>query len=103
MDPSLHQNARTWWNGWWGESFHTAKWNKDIDITGKNVGIIGTGASFAQVITIADEVETLTVFSERLPGLLREKISLLRIFLKHLNKVVIALSSGMSTGKRDST
>ena len=46
-----------------GESFHTAKWNKDIDITGKNVGIIGTGASAAQVITsIADEVETLTVF-----------------------------------------
>ena len=24
-----------------GESFHTAKWNKDIDITGKKVGIIG--------------------------------------------------------------
>ena len=46
-----------------GESFHTAKWNKHADLKGKNVGIIGTGASAAQVITsIADEVGELTVF-----------------------------------------
>src|SRR5210317_290707 len=46
-----------------GESFHTAKWDKDISLKGKNVGIIGTGASAAQVITsIADEVKHLTVF-----------------------------------------
>ncbi len=46
-----------------GESFHTAKWDKSADLKGKNVGIIGTGASAAQVITsIADEVGNLTVF-----------------------------------------
>lgn len=46
-----------------GETFHTAKWDYSVDLTGKRVGIIGTGASAAQVITsIADEVETLTVF-----------------------------------------
>ena len=46
-----------------GETFHTAKWDYNVDLMGKRVGIIGTGASAAQVITsIADEVETLTVF-----------------------------------------
>ena len=46
-----------------GESFHTAKWDNDINLRGKSVGIIGTGASAAQVITsIADEVKQLTVF-----------------------------------------
>ena len=46
-----------------GESFHTAEWDQNADLKGKNVGIIGTGASAAQVITsIADEVESLTVF-----------------------------------------
>ena len=57
-----------------GHSFHTSRW--DYEYTGgddkgalmdklrdKRVGIIGTGASAAQVITsIADGVETLTVF-----------------------------------------
>ena len=48
-----------------GESFHTAKWNKDTDLKGKNVGIIGTGASAAQVITsIADEVGETNSISE---------------------------------------
>jgi len=46
-----------------GESFHTAEWDKNADLKGKKVGIVGTGASAAQVITtIADEVESLTVF-----------------------------------------
>ena len=46
-----------------GDSFHTAKWNYNVDLRGKNVGIIGTGASAAQVITsIADDVKSLTVF-----------------------------------------
>jgi cation diffusion facilitator CzcD-associated flavoprotein CzcO len=46
-----------------GESFHTARWNYDIDLRGKRVGVIGTGASAAQVITsIVDDVEALTVF-----------------------------------------
>jgi cation diffusion facilitator CzcD-associated flavoprotein CzcO len=46
-----------------GESFHTALWDQNADLTGRRVGIIGTGASAAQVITtIADQVEHLTVF-----------------------------------------
>ena len=46
-----------------GESFHTAQWDKSADLSGKRVGIIGTGASAAQVITsIANQVESLHVF-----------------------------------------
>jgi cation diffusion facilitator CzcD-associated flavoprotein CzcO len=46
-----------------GESFHTAQWDSSAILKGKRVGVVGTGASAAQVITaIVDEVETLTVF-----------------------------------------
>lgn len=46
-----------------GESFHTAQWDRSASLKGKRVGVVGTGASAAQVITaIADEVEHLTVF-----------------------------------------
>ena len=46
-----------------GESFHTAKWDYAVNLKGKRVGVIGTGASAAQVITtIADDVAELTVF-----------------------------------------
>ena len=33
-----------------GESFHTSRWNYDVDLAGKRVGIIGTGATAVQVI-----------------------------------------------------
>ncbi len=46
-----------------GESFHTAQWDRSADLKGKRVGVVGTGASAAQVITaIVDDVEHLTVF-----------------------------------------
>ena len=46
-----------------GESFHTARWDKSASLKGKKVGVIGTGASAAQVITaIVDDVESLHVF-----------------------------------------
>ena len=41
---------------------HTARWDHDVDLRGKRVAIVGTGASAVQVIpTIAPEVERLTV------------------------------------------
>jgi cation diffusion facilitator CzcD-associated flavoprotein CzcO len=46
-----------------GESFHTAQWDRRASLKGKRVGVVGTGASAAQVITtIVDDVEELTVF-----------------------------------------
>lgn len=46
-----------------GISMHTARWDHDVDLTGKRVAIIGTGASAVQIIPeIAPQVEHLTVF-----------------------------------------
>lgn len=50
-----------------GESFHTFYWpHEPVDLKGKKVGIIGTGATAIQVIgEIADKVGELTVFQRR--------------------------------------
>jgi 4-hydroxyacetophenone monooxygenase len=46
-----------------GPAFHSARWDHDVDITGKRVAMIGAGASGFQIApTIAPEVEHLTVF-----------------------------------------
>ncbi len=51
-----------------GDSFHTARWDYDVDLTGKRVGIIGTGATAIQVVpVIAKQVEHLYVF-QRTPS-----------------------------------
>jgi cation diffusion facilitator CzcD-associated flavoprotein CzcO len=46
-----------------GTAMHTARWDPDVDLRGRRVALIGTGASAVQVIpSIAREVEQLTVF-----------------------------------------
>lgn len=46
-----------------GASFHTNHWRHDVDLRGKRVAIIGSGASAAQVIpAIAEQVGHLHVF-----------------------------------------
>lgn len=51
-----------------GDMMHTARWNHDVDLTGKRVSVIGTGASAVQVVpTIATMVALLTVF-QRTPA-----------------------------------
>jgi len=45
-----------------GTVMHTARWDHGVDLRGRRVALIGTGASAVQVIpTIAPEVERLTV------------------------------------------
>jgi cyclohexanone monooxygenase len=51
-----------------GQSFHTSRWDYNIDLAGKRVGIIGTGATAVQVIPeIAKVVKELFVF-QRTPS-----------------------------------
>ncbi|MFN0029487.1 MAG: flavin-containing monooxygenase [Acidimicrobiales bacterium] len=51
-----------------GESFHTSRWNYNIPLEGKRVGIIGTGATAVQVIPeLAKVVSELFVF-QRTPS-----------------------------------
>jgi len=51
-----------------GEVFHTARWNHEYDLAGRDVALIGTGASAVQVVpSIAPEVAKLAVF-QRTPA-----------------------------------
>jgi cyclohexanone monooxygenase len=51
-----------------GESFHTSRWNYNIDLSGRRVGIIGTGATAVQAIPeLAKVVGDLYVF-QRTPS-----------------------------------
>lgn len=46
-----------------GETWHSAEWNHDVDLAGKRVAVIGTGASSIQIVpAIADRVASLTVY-----------------------------------------
>jgi cation diffusion facilitator CzcD-associated flavoprotein CzcO len=46
-----------------GPAFHSAQWRSDVDLSGKRVAVIGTGASAIQFVpAIAPRVDTLTIF-----------------------------------------
>src|SRR3954468_21152066 len=46
-----------------GQIMHSARWDHSVDLRGKRVAVVGTGASGIQIIpAIAPEVEQLTVF-----------------------------------------
>jgi cation diffusion facilitator CzcD-associated flavoprotein CzcO len=51
-----------------GPQFHTCQWDHEVDLAGKRVAVIGTGASAIQIVpAIADEVAHLTVFQRTAP------------------------------------
>ena len=51
-----------------GPSFHSARWDGAVDLKGKRVAVIGTGASAMQFIPeIADQVSELVVFQRTPP------------------------------------
>src|SRR5215207_10701763 len=57
-----------------GPTFHSAQWDHSVDVKGKKVVVIGTGASAIQFVPIiAQEVEELTVFQRTPPWVLPKK------------------------------
>lgn len=51
-----------------GEAFHTAQWRHDVDLTGKTVAVVGTGASAVQVVPrIQPKVARLVLFQRTPP------------------------------------
>jgi cation diffusion facilitator CzcD-associated flavoprotein CzcO len=51
-----------------GEAFHSAEWDHSVDLTGKRVAVIGTGASAIQFVPpVAEAAAELTVF-QRTPA-----------------------------------
>lgn len=54
-----------------GSSWHTARWNHDVSLKDKRVGVIGTGASAYQVVpAILRDVRSLVVFQRNPPWML---------------------------------
>jgi cation diffusion facilitator CzcD-associated flavoprotein CzcO len=54
-----------------GPAFHSARWRHDVDLAGKRVAVIGTGASAIQIIpAIAPQVARLLVFQRTPPWVL---------------------------------
>jgi cation diffusion facilitator CzcD-associated flavoprotein CzcO len=51
-----------------GPIVHTAEWDHSLDLKGKTVAVIGTGASAVQVVpSIVDTVKSLEVFQRNSP------------------------------------
>jgi cation diffusion facilitator CzcD-associated flavoprotein CzcO len=54
-----------------GVTFHSARWRHDVDLTGKRVAVVGTGASAIQFVPlIARHVKHLSVFQRTAPWVL---------------------------------
>lgn len=54
-----------------GEVIHSAAWDPDLDLTGRRVAMVGTGASAIQIVPrIQPAAETLTVFQRTPPWVL---------------------------------
>jgi cation diffusion facilitator CzcD-associated flavoprotein CzcO len=52
-------------NRFLGESCHSSQWNPDLDVTGKRVAIVGTGASAVQIApAIVDKVKKFDFYEE---------------------------------------
>jgi cation diffusion facilitator CzcD-associated flavoprotein CzcO len=46
-----------------GTAFHSARWNHDVPLAGRRVGVVGTGASAVQIVSaLVDEVAELVLF-----------------------------------------
>lgn len=75
-----------------GPAFHSAHWDHSIDLTGKRVAVIGTGASAIQFVPrVAEKAKELLVF-QRSPGWVMPKVEsrfspLGRWLLKHFSLV----------------
>ena len=54
-----------------GIQMHSAEWDNSVDLTGKRVAVVGTGASAYQIVpAIVDQVSALTVFQRSSPWML---------------------------------
>ncbi len=51
-----------------GPSFHSARWEHEHDLTGKRVGVIGSGASAFQLVPIvSQQAADVTIFQRTAP------------------------------------
>jgi len=51
-----------------GEVFHSARWDHDLDLGGKRVAVVGTGASAIQIVPVIQPVVRRLVLFQRTPA-----------------------------------
>lgn len=82
-----------------GDMFHSAKWQHDIDLTGKRIAVIGTGASAIQFVPqIQPKAKALYVFQRTAPWVLPKP----DVELGELGKSVMAKYPLIQAGWRKS-
>lgn len=86
--------------GFLGEVFHSARWNHDVDLAGKRVAVIGTGASAVQIVPeIQPQVDHMDVYQRTAPYVLpRNERSFTRaekFLFKHVPAVMRAYRAGI--------
>ena len=72
-----------------GDVFHSSRWNHDVDLAGKRVAVIGTGASAIQIVPEVQEVAAhLDVYQRTAPWVIPRNehrySSLEKLALRHL-------------------
>ncbi|QIK74322.1 flavin-containing monooxygenase [Nocardioides piscis] len=87
-----------------GEVFHSARWNHDVDLTGKRVAVIGTGASSIQIVpSIQPAVAHLDLYQRTAPYVIprsdRRYTRIERLLLKHVPAVRRAYRTAVYWGR----
>ncbi|HXH79008.1 NAD(P)/FAD-dependent oxidoreductase [Nocardioides sp.] len=87
-----------------GEVFHSARWRHDVDLTGKRVAVIGTGASSIQIVPeIAPDVAHLDVYQRTAPYVMprndRRYTRVERLLFKAVPAVRRAYRTGIYLGR----
>jgi cation diffusion facilitator CzcD-associated flavoprotein CzcO len=81
-----------------GVAFHTARWNHDHDLTGRNVAVIGTGASAIQTVPmIQPEANHITIFQRTAPWVVPHRDRPITEFERRLYRRVPAAQRAVRT------
>ncbi len=68
-----------------GPVFHSAEWDHDVELAGKRVAVVGTGASTIQIVpAIADRVAQLDVYQRSAPYVIEKRDRAFRRWEKSL-------------------
>jgi cation diffusion facilitator CzcD-associated flavoprotein CzcO len=85
--------------GFRGASFHSARWDHDVDLRGKRVGVVGTGASAIQIVPrIQPEVGRLHLFQRTPAWILPHRDRPVRPLAKALYRNLPWLQQAVRTG-----
>ncbi|MGH3969086.1 MAG: flavin-containing monooxygenase, partial [Mycobacterium sp.] len=82
-----------------GAAFHSAQWDHSVDLTGKRVAVIGTGASAIQIVpAIVDEVAELHLYQRTPPWVVPVPHTELPIALRRAFAIVPGLRLAVRSG-----